>query len=799
MSRRISKVAVLGSGVMGSGIACHLANVGLEVLMLDILPFDISDADKGKKALRNAIADKSLKAAIKSKPAPLYDKKFVSRITTGNFDDDIKKIVDCDWIIEVVIERLDIKQSIFEKVEKHRKKGSLITSNTSGIPIHMLAEGRSDDFRSNFCGTHFFNPARYMKLFEVIPHTGTDQDVIDFWMHYGDRYLGKKTVLCKDTPAFIANRIGFFSGNRIAELTLKYDLKIEAVDKLTGSAIGWPSTGSFRLLDLVGFDTSQKVRTGVMDNCPNDEYVKVAKDIKEPAYVNFLLENKFLGNKTGQGFYKKTKERDANGKSIIHALNLNTLEYAPTEKIRMDVLGVSKQVELMDKRMQQMLSMDTVGGKFYKEYFGGLFAYAANRIPEITDGLYSIDDAMKAGYAWGYGPFEYWDMVGVEAGVKLARLLGESIPSWVDDMLASGVTSFYKVEDRQRKYYDIESKSYKVVFGTEDMIFLDMYRDQEAIYKNSECTVHDIGNEVLCFEFTSKANAIGEGIGEGIVETLKIAEEGDWKGIVIGNNAKNFTVGANLMVVGMLAMQGEMDKLSEMVDGFQQVNMAMRYSKIPIVTATQGYVFGGGCEMLMHTDAAVVAAESYIGLVEAGVGLIPGGGGTKEFAMRASDSFFEGDTKIPTLIEKLKSIATANVATSGFEGFNNGSLLKHRDQVEVNTDRVLFEAKKKVLQLAEGYTPPVPREVYVLGRAGLSTLYAAINEFYLGKYMSEYDVEVSKHVAYILCGGDLTGEQKVSEQYLLDLEREAFLALLKNPKTQERIQYTLMNNKPLRN
>ena len=465
----------------------------------------------------------------------------------------------------------------------------------------------------------------------------------------------------------------------------------------------------------------------------------------------------------------------------------------------MDVLGVSKQVELMDKRMQQMLSMDTVGGKFYKEYFGGLFAYAANRIPEITDGLYSIDDAMKAGYAWGYGPFEYWDMVGVEAGVKAARVLGESIPSWVDDMLASGVTSFYKVEDRQRKYYDIESKSYKVVSGTEDMIILDMYRDQEAIYKNSECTVHDIGNEVLCFEFTSKANAIGEGIGEGIVETLKIAEEGDWKGIVLGNNAKNFTVGANLMAVGMLAMQGEMDKLSQMVDGFQQVNMAMRYSKIPIVTATQGYVFGGGCEMLMHTDAAVVAAESYIGLVEAGVGLIPGGGGTKEFAKRASDSFFEGDTKIPTLIEKLKSIATANVATSGFEGFNNGSLLKHRDQVEVNTDRVLSEAKKKVLQLAEGYTPPVPREIHVLGRAGLSTLYAAINEFYLGKYMSEYDVEVSRHVAYILCGGDLTGEQKVSEQYLLDLEREAFIALLKNPKTQERIQYTLMNNKPLRN
>lgn len=799
MSRRISKVAVLGSGVMGSGIACHLANIGLEVLMLDIVPFDISDKDKNNSAVRNSIADKSLKAAIKSKPAPLYDKKFVNRITTGNFDDDLPKVADCDWIIEVVIERLDIKQSIFEKVEKYRKSGSLITSNTSGIPIHMLAEGRSDDFRKNFCGTHFFNPARYMKLFEVIPHTGTDKEVVDFWMHYGDRYLGKKTVLCKDTPAFIANRIGFFSGNKIAELTIKHDLSIEAVDKLTGAAIGWPSTGSFRLLDLVGFDTSQKVRAGVINNAPEDEYVQKVKDIQEPPYVNFLLDNKFLGNKSGQGFYKKTKEKDENGRSIIHALDLNTLEYRPTQKVRMDVLGVAKSVELMDKRMQQMLGMDTVGGQFYKEYFAGLFAYSANRIPEITDAVYSIDDAMKAGYAWGYGPFEYWDMVGVENGVKAARALGETIPTWVDDMIASGASSFYKIEDRQRKYYDIDSKTYKVVPGTEDLIILDMYRDQEPVFKNSECTVHDIGDGVLCFEFTSKANAIGEGIGEGMVATLKIAEEGDWKGIVIGNNAKNFTVGANLMAVGMLAMQGEWDKLSDMVDGFQQVNMAMRYSKIPVVTATQGYVFGGGCEMLMHTDAAVVSAESYIGLVEVGVGLIPGGGGTKEYALRASDSFFEGDTKIPTLIEKLKAIATANVATSGYEAYNSGALLRERDEVEVNTDRVISEAKKKVLELAEDYTPPVPKEIHVLGRAGLSTLYAAINEFYLGKYMSAYDVEVARHVAYILTGGDLTGEQKVSEQYLLDLEREAFLALLKNQKTQERIQYMLMNNKPLRN
>lgn len=799
MSRRISKVAVLGSGVMGSGIACHLANVGLEVLMLDIVPFDISDADKDKPAVRNSIVNGALKAALKSKPAPLYDKRFASRITTGNFDDDLAKIADCDWIIEVVIERLDIKQSLFEKVEQYRKPGTLITSNTSGIPIHMLAEGRSDDFKKNFCGTHFFNPARYMRLFEVIPHEGTDAEVVNFWMEYGDKYLGKKTVLCKDTPAFIANRIGFFSGNKIAELTVKHNLPIEAVDKLTGSAMGWPSTGSFRLLDLVGFDTSQKVRKGVIDNCPDDEYVQHCKQLEEPAYVNFLLENKFLGNKTGQGFYKKTNDRDEKGKRIILALDLNDLEYKPSQKVRMEVIGVAKSVELMDKRLQKMTAMDTVGGKFYAEYFGGLFSYASNRIPEISDHIYSIDDAMKAGYAWEYGPFEYWDMIGLERGAELAKEYGNTIPAWVESMIADGVTSFYKTEDRQRKYYDLSSKSYKVVPGTEDIIHLDAYRGQEPIFKNHECTIHDIGDGVLCFEFTSKANAIGEGIGEGMVEALRIAEEGNWKGIVLGNNAKNFTVGANLMAVGMLAMQGEWDKLNEMVDGFQQVNMAMRYSKIPIVTATQGYVFGGGCEMLMHTDAAVVAAESYIGLVEVGVGLIPGGGGTKEYAKRAAESFRDGDVKIPTLIEKLKAIATANVATSGYEGFNNGALLPERDKVEVNTARVLSEAKKKVLELADTYTPPVAQDFLVLGRGGLSTLYAAINEFYLGKYMSEYDVEVARKVAYVLCGGDLTGEQKVSEQYLLDLEREAFVELLKNQKTQERIQYMLMNNKPLRN
>ncbi len=799
MTKRIKKAAVLGSGVMGSGIACHLANIGLEVLMLDIVPFDLKEEEKDNRQARNRIVNGALKTALKAKPAPLYDKAFASRITTGNFDDDMEKIRDCDWIIEVVVERLDIKKQVFEKVDQHRKAGSLVTSNTSGIPIHMLVEGRSEDFQKNFCGTHFFNPARYMRLLEIIPHPGTDPEVVDFFMQYGDIYLGKQTVLCKDTPAFIANRIGFFSGNKVLELTDKYDLNIVEVDKLTGPAIGWPKTGSFRLQDLVGLDTSVKVTKGVVENCPKDKYAQKLKDKATPKYLQFLLDNKFLGNKTGQGYYKKTDKRDDKGRRIILALNLNTLEYEPTQRPNLPVLGIAKKVEVMDKRLKEMMASDDAGGKFIKDLLLGMIAYVANRVPEISDDIYSIDDAMKAGYAWEYGPFEYWDMLGLKEGAAMANANGESIPKWVSAMIDTGVESFYKVMDGKKHFYNMKSSSYEVVPSAADYIILDNLRDQKPVFKNSECTVHDIGDGVMCLEFQTKANAIGDGIGQGMMEAMRIAEEEGWKGIVIGNNAKNFTVGANLMAVGMLAMQKDFDTLEKMVDGFQQVNMNMRYCKVPVVTATQGYVFGGGCEILMHTDAAMCAAESYIGLVEVGVGLIPGGGGTKEFAKRASDSFFEGDTKIPTLMEKLKAIATASVSTSAFEGYNLGSLQHHRDEVVINTSRVISEAKKKVLELAWDYTPPVSKPVTVLGRGGLATLYTGINEFFLGKYMSEYDVEIARKVAYVLCGGDLTGEQQVSEQYLLDIEREAFLNLLGNQKTLDRIQYMLMNNRPLRN
>lgn len=791
MSFRIKQAVVLGSGIMGSGIACHLANIGVSVLLLDL------PAKEGKN--RNAPAADALAKAIKSSPALLYDKKFASRISTGNFEDDLSSVAEADWIIEVVVERADIKQALYEKIEQYRKPGTLITSNTSGIPISLLAKGRSDDFRIHFCGTHFFNPVRYMALLEIIPHAETSPEVIEFFMHYGDQWLGKKTVLCKDSPAFIANRIGFFSGNKINELTAKYQLKVSEVDKLTSDPIGWPSTGSYRLLDLVGLDTSVKVTEGVIATCPADEYVKHLSTQPMPAHTRFLLDNHFLGNKSGQGYYKKTKEKDENGRTIVLELDLNTLEYVKTEKPTLPSLGIAKKIEMIDKRIKEMIHFDDAGGKFLEEYFAGLFSYAACRIPEISDTIYSIDDAMKSGYAWGFGPFEYWDMFGLEKGIQMAKKYGNALPEWIEKMAARGIDKFYIIEGGQKKYLDISTFTYLPMPNAGKTIHLDYLRNQTAIYKNSECVLHDMGEGVMCLEFTSKANAIGEGIGQGVMEALHLAQDGNWKGLVIGNNAKNFTVGANLMAVGMEAMQKNFDKLEAMVNGFQQINMAMRYSKIPVVVATQGYCFGGGVEMLVHADGAVCAAETYMGLVEVGVGLIPGGGGTKEFALRASDSFFEGDTQIPTLIDKLRTIATATVATSAYEGFNHGYLLQGRDQVCLSTEKVLHQARSRVITLSENYTAPVPKEVTVLGRTGLATLYTAINEFYLGKYMSDYDVEISRKVAYVLCGGDLTGQQKVSEQYLLDIEREAFLQLLGNQKTLDRIQYMLINNKPLRN
>jgi 3-hydroxyacyl-CoA dehydrogenase len=512
------------------------------------------------------------------------------------------------------------------------------------------------------------------------------------------------------------------------------------------------------------------------------------------------LDNKFLGNKSGQGFYKKTAEKDEKGRPVVLALNLETLEYEASQKSDLPSLKMSKQIDQLPKRIQAFFAAEDKGGELIRRSLLGLFAYASNRIPEITDHLYSIDDAMRAGYAWEMGPFEYWDTVGIQQGIDLAEAQGEKIADWVKEMLAAGYTSFYKREGGVRKYYDIQSKNYKPIPGSDNFIILDNYRDQAPVHTTSETVLHDIGDGVLCLEFTSAHNTIGEGVLRGINEAIQIAEEGDWKGLVIGNNATNFSVGANLMMIGMLAYQQEFDELNFAVNFFQQTTMRCRYSSIPVVAATQGYVFGGGCETLMHCDAAVVAAESYIGLVEVGIGVIPGGGGTKELALRASDSFFEGDIMVPTLIEKFKAIALASVGTSAQEAFNLGFLQRHRDSIVVNKDRNIAEAKQKVLELADNYVQPRKRDdITVLGRGGLAALYIAANELKRGNYASEHDIKIAHKVAWVLCGGDLTGVQKVSEQYLLDVEREAFLSLCGEQKTLERIQYMLQNNRPLRN
>ena len=797
MNFRIKNVVVLGSGVMGSGIACHLANIGLKVMMLDILP----QAQKHKNNInRNIVAQEASTKAIKSKPAPLFKNEYASRIKVGNFEDDFEKIRNADWILEVVVEQLDVKQNIFEKVEKYRKTGSIVSSNTSSIPISQLSQGRSDVFKKHFCGTHFFNPPRYLRLLEIIPTPETEPELVDFLMRFGEINLGKQTVLCKDTPAFIANRIGVMSGVKVFDLTQKYDLSIEEVDALTGSLIGRPNTGTYRLQDLVGLDTGDKVTQFVVNNVKNDSFFESVGKEPETKFMTFLLKNKFLGNKTGKGFYEKTNKKDQKGKTIINALDLKTLEYKPTVLIKNSILKEAKAIEKMQKRISFLLGKEHKESLFLKEYFAAIFAYSAQRIPEISDQYYPVDYAMRAGYVWDFGPFEYWDLIGFQNGLDMIKDAGETVPDWIIKMKKVGADKFYKYEKGQKKYFDIQSQQYITVPGSDSFIILESFKENIPLIKNSECSVYDIGDGVMCLEFQSKSNAIGEGIAKGILEAVEKAENENWKGLVIGNNAKQFSVGANLMNIGVLAMQKKYDTLDQMVYYFQSVNMRIRTSKIPVVVATQGYVFGGGCEITMHCDAAICAAESYIGLVEVGVGLIPGGGGSKEFALRISDGFYDGDVKTPMLLDHFRSIATAAVSTSASEAFDLHYLLDTRDSISYNILRNIGLAKEKVLELAKDYIPPAPREdIEVLGRSGMGVLYSAINEYRLGGYMSDYDKEIAEKLSYVICGGDLTSPQKVSEQYLLDIEREAFMSLLGKPKTLERIQYLLINNKPLRN
>jgi 3-hydroxyacyl-CoA dehydrogenase len=795
MKRTIKKVAVLGSGVMGSRIACHFAGIGLQVLLLDMVPKEAVETTQ--KAARNKLVNDALQAAIKSNPSPLYSKDAIKRISTGNFDDDMAQIAGYDWIIEVVVERLDIKQLIFEKVEKYRKPGTLITSNTSGIPIHLMAEGRSDDFKKHFCGTHFFNPPRYLRLLEIIPTPYTDPEIVAFLMNYGDLFLGKTTVLCKDTPAFIANRIGVYGIMAIFGLVDKMGLSIDEVDALTGPIIGRPKSATFRTADVVGIDTMVKVAKGVYDNCPNDE---ARNSFNIPSWLNKMVENNWLGDKTGQGFFKKTKG-DGGEKEIL-TLNLATMEYGTRQRPKFSSVEAAKPIDDLKTRLKALCTGMDKAGDFYRHFHYGLFSYISHRVPEISDELYRVDDAMMAGFGWEIGAFESWDVLGLPKTVESMKKAGYSVAAWVEDMIAKGHKAFYKLENGKRLCYSPAGGNFvSTIAPGQDNAFIVMKNfEGSTVWKNSSARAYHLGDDVLGLEWNTKMGSIGGEVLEGIQKTISLAEE-KYKGVVIANEGANFSAGANVGMIFMLAIEQEYDELDMAIRMFQNTMMRARYSSVPVVVAPHSLALGGACELSLHADKVCPAAETYIGLVELGVGLIPGGGGTKEFVLRASDEMHEDEPETITLKNRFLTIATAKVATSAQEGFEIGVFRKGLDEIVYNQGRRIGEAKKSVTEIYDsGYVMPVQRkDVKVLGRSALGALLAGINGMNQAGYATDHDSVVARKLAYVMCGGDLSEPTMVSEQYLLDLEREAFLSLCGEKKTLERIQSVLKAGKPVRN
>jgi len=792
MNKKITKVVVIGSGIMGSRIACHFANIGVEVLLLDILNPNKEEI-KESIFLRNKIVNESLKDTLKSKPSPIYSKKFINRIQTGNLTDDIEKISDADWIIEAIIENLEIKKTLFNNIEKYRKKNSIISSNTSGIPINQMTQGRSDDFCKNFCGTHFFNPPRYLKLLEIIPSEKTNPDLINFLMSYGEKFLGKKTVLCKDTPAFIANRIGIAGIASLFNIIKEIDLSIEEIDTLTGTIIGRPKSATFRTCDLVGLDTLNNVAKGVYENCSNDENRNI---FNLPSFIEKMIKNKWLGDKTKQGFYKKT--RDKNGKRKILSLDLSTFSYSEKKKVKFEVIGKAKKIKNLNNRFNILISGNDKASNFYKKMFGMMFSYVSNRVPEISNDIYKIDDAMKAGFGWEMGPFEIWDSIGINKGIDLIKRENLTIPKWLEK--TTNLDSFYSIEDGNKQFYEITENRKSDVPVLNKFILLNNLRSKNVLWKNNGVSVFDIGDGVLNIEFHTKMNSIGEDVINGVQKGIEIAEK-NYRGIVIGNQGAHFSAGADISMIFTLAVEQEYKKLDLAIKTFQDTSMLIRYSSIPIVVAPHGFTFGGGCEFTLHADAVQCAAETYMGLVELGVGLIPGGGGTKEMALRASDAYYEGDIELPRLKEYFLNIGQAKVSTSGQEAFELGYLRKGIDSISINTEKQIQDAKRKVILLDNsGYTKPIRRkDIKVLGNQALGMFIVGADSFKEGNYITEHEKLMSEKLAHVLCGGNLSSPTIVSEQYLLDLEREAFLSLCGEEKTLQRIKYMLEKGKPLRN
>ncbi len=810
MDRKIKKAGVIGAGVMGATIAAQLANVGIETILLDIVPPQLTDDDKKKgltgesKGFRNKFGLNGLNVALKSKPASFYIPENAKLISIGNLEDDLQKLQEVDWIVEVVVERLDIKQSVFEKIETVLKPGTIITSNTSGIPAQEMCEGRSEDFRKYFAITHFFNPPRYMKLLEIVPGPDTLPEVVETLALICERVVGKGIVYAKDTPNFVANRIGTFSMFSAIKAMVDLGLSVEAVDKLTGPVVGNPKSASFRTADLVGLDTLLHVADNVYEGAPNDEKREI---FKAPDFIAKMLEKKLLGEKTGQGFYKKSK--DADGKKVILSIDYNTLEHTPQEKVKFPSLEAAGNAPGVGGKIKSLYYAKDLAGQFTFRTLSETLIYSANRIPEIADDIVNIDNALKWGFARKMGPFETWDAIGLGKSVGKMKEAGYEIPSWVDEMLVSGKESFYKKEAGTLFFYDPASKAYQEVPSKPGIILLPSLKDQKkTVAENSGASLIDIGDGVACLEFHTKMNAMGEDIFSMVVQSAEIVGR-DFDGLVIANHGTNFSAGANLPLVLFTAQEEEWDDLDWMIKAFQDSFMKLKYMDKPVVAAPAGMALGGGCEICLASDRVRYAAETYMGLVEAGVGLVPAGGGTKELLLRNTDHLFEVQKgglypkqieMMPFIARAFETIAMAKVATSGPEAVKMG-LLKPTDKMTVNRDYQIQEAKDMVLAMnLEGYTPPRPRDdIRVPGENTFAMIKLALWTMHEQNYITDHDVTVSTKIGYILCGGNVLADTRVSEQYLLDLEREAFLSLAGDPKTQARIQHMLTKGKPLRN
>lgn len=799
MKQSIKRAAVLGSGVMGSGIAAHLANIGIPTLLLDIVPRELTEKEEKKgltlesPIVRNKIAAKNKKALLKQKPSPITSKKSLELIEVGNMEDDMEKLKDVDWIIEVVVENLEIKQQVFANVDKYRKKGSIVSSNTSGISVEAMSEGRSEDFREHFLGTHFFNPPRYLKLLEVIPTKDTKDEVVQFMKTFGEDVLGKGVVLAKDTPNFIANRIGTYGLLVTVQEMIAGGYSVGEVDSVTGPTIGRPKSATFRTLDVVGLDTFIHVAKNVYDQVDGKE-----KEVFEvPTFMQKMHEKGWLGAKSGQGFYLKKKGEKG---SIIEELNPKTMEYEERKKLKTKATAMAKQQKGFQRKLKTLLSVKgDRASEFVWSILKPVLLYSAELLGEIADDIVSIDNAMKWGFGWKKGPFEIWDAIGVKATVERMQEEGDTVPKWVLDLLEDGKESFYKTENANVFYY--HNKEYQQQESNEKEIHLHRLKDTNGVIKrNTGASLIDLGDGVALLEFHSPNNAIGLDVIQMINESIEEVDK-NYKGLVIGNQGKNFCVGANLALMLMEAQDDNFFELDLVIRQFQNMAMNIKYSNKPVVTAPFNMTLGGGAEVTLPAAAVQASAESYIGLVEVGVGLIPGGGGTKELYLKMLRDMPQGvDFDLSKVANKVfERVATAAVSTSAEEARENG-FLNRFDGISANPDHLLYDAKQKVLSLSSaGYQAPIREKIPVVGDPGYAAMLMGAKSLHYSGYASEHDVKIAEKLAYVLSGGRIKEGSFIDEQVMLDLEREAFLSLIGEPKTQQRMQHMLVKGKPLRN